>query len=373
MKKKVLILIDILHPSGAENMAINIAVKLKDSSAYSPFVCATRSGGVLEDKLRDSDIEYIVLGRNQSYEFHKFLPLRRIIRDKNVKILHAHKIGSNLWGSLLGSILGLPVISHFHAHHKSLESLNNLVAAKIINRFSSKIISISKYEKKRLINEEGITPSKIVTIYNGIDYSKYRSISDLDLKKRLDIRTETPLVGFVAAFRQQKNHELLMLTAREVLKKNPEVIFLLVGDGETRGKIERMAGELGIERNCRFTGFRNDIPDLISIFNVAVLSSHWEGLPLAVLEYMASSKPVVCTDVSGLSELVEDGVNGFLVKPGDYQEFSDKINTLLNDEELAYKMGKNGFYTVKNNFSEDMMMERIESLYDEILYDHKTS
>ena len=367
MKKVILVLIDILHPSGAENVAINIAVKLIDSSEYTPFVCSTRSGGVLEEKLKEYNVEYVILGRNHGYELHKFLPLKKIIREKNVQIIHAHKLGSNLWGSVLGRILGLPVVSHFHAHQKSLESFGNMIASKIINSFSNKVISISEYEKKRLIDEEGFTPSKVVTIYNGIDYSKYRNVPDIDLKKGLGIKTDSPVVGFVAAFRPQKDHELLLAAARGVIEKNPEAVFLLVGDGETREKIERMAWELGIGGNFRFTGFRKDIPELISIFDVAVLSSHWEGLPLAVLEYMASSKPVVCTDVSGISELIEEGVNGFLVKPGDHKTFADRINLLLNDKELSVSMGTRGLNTVKESFSEEVIMNEITSLYDEIL------
>jgi len=364
-------LIDLLHPSGAENVAINIAVKLKESSRYRPFVCASRSGGVLEEKLKKNDIEYAVLGRDHSYEFHKFLPLRKIIREKEIELIHAHKIGSNLWGSLIGRAWGVPVISHFHAHQKSLESLSYLIAAKIINRFSTSIISISEYEKLRLAEEEGITLSKIFTIYNGIDYSNYKSVPDEGTMKSLSIRKGAPVVGFVAAFRPRKDHELLMNSARVVIDQYPDTIFLLVGDGETREKIETMAEELGIKDNCRFTGFRNDIPELISTFGVAVLSSHWEGLPIAVLEYMASSKPVVCTNVSGMPELVRNGVNGFLVNPGDSGDFAEKIIKLLRDRELAKNMGNRGLETVRNSFSEEKMMEEIENLYGQILKDAK--
>jgi glycosyltransferase involved in cell wall biosynthesis len=367
MRKGILTLIDLLHPSGAENVAINIAVKLKESSRYRPFVCASRSGGVLEEKLKKNDIEYTVLGRDHSYEIHKFLPLRKIIREKEIRLIHAHKIGSNLWGSLIGRAWGLPVISHFHAHHKSLESLSYLIAAKIINRFSNSIISISEYEKLRLAKEEGITQSKIVTIYNGIDYGNYKSVPDEDTIRSLGIGKGAPVVGFLAAFRPQKDHELLMNSARVVIEQRPDTVFILIGDGETRGKIETMAEELGIKDNCRFTGFRNDIPDLISTFDVAVLSSHWEGLPIAVLEYMASSKPVVCTNVSGMPELVRNGVNGFLVSPSDSGNFAEKIIKLLQDRELAQNMGRKGLETVRSSFSEQKMMKEIENLYDEIL------
>src|SRR3990167_1946233 len=219
MKKGVLTFIDILHSEGAENVAVNIAVKLAESGEYNPVVCVTRRGGVLENILTASNIKYYILNRNNVYDIHKFLPLRNIIKENNISIIHAHKIGSDLWGSIIGKLLGIPVISHFHAHHISLRNLTFMATAKIIGSFSSKIISISEFERQRLIVEEGIPYSKIVTIYNGINYEKYQKKANAALRKQLGIGSESSVVGIVAAFRDQKNHELFILAANEILKK----------------------------------------------------------------------------------------------------------------------------------------------------------
>lgn len=367
MKKGILTFIDILHSEGAENIAVNITIKLAESGEYNPVVCATRRGGVLENTLKASNIKYYILNRNNFYDIHKFLPLRNIIRENNISIIHAHKIGSNLWGSIFGNLFGIPVISHFHAHHKSLEDLAFLAAARIIGSLSRNIISISEFERQRLIVEEGIPSSKIVTIYNGIDYEKYQRKANDELRKQLGIEPGSSVVGIVAAFREQKNHELFILAANEIFKKNQKVMFVLIGDGVTREKIEKMVSDLGITNNVIFTGARRDVPDILSIIDVGVLSSHWEGLPLAVLEYMAASKPVVSTDVSGLSEVIENGVNGFLVPAGNFQALAEKINLILENKALASEMGKNGFSTVKYKFSEEVMMSRVKSLYNETL------
>lgn len=370
MKKGILILSDVLHSEGAENVAVNIAVGLKDSNEYTPIVCTTRRGGVLEKVLKDNDVKYISLGRNHSYEAHKFLPLKQIIKEENVKIIHAHKLGSNFWGSILGSLFKIPVISHSHGGHapaNSRRNYYNLLEGKLVGKLSYKIIAISEYERRRLIEEEGILPSKIITIYNGIESSKYKIKPNLDIKRQLDIKTDSPVVGIIAAFRPQKNHELFLLAAREVLKENRNVYFLLVGDGVTRERMEKLASELAITKNCLFTGVREDIPDIISIIDVGVLSSHWEGLPLAVLEYMASCKPVISTNVSALSELVQDNINGFLVPPGDYEMLAQKMSLLLDNKDLALEMGRNGFSIVKESFTAESMIKRIEDLYTEIL------
>jgi len=367
MKKVVLTLIDILHSEGAENVAVNIAVNLKKSDDYVPIVCSTRGGGVLERVLYDNNVKYFCLNRKHSYQAYKFINLKKVIEEENVKIIHAHKIGSNFWGSMIGKFWKVPVISHFHAHHALIKSRGSLVAAKLIGKLSQKIISISEYERQRLIEEEGILPSKIVTIHNGIEYSKYKTTPSLDTKRKLGIKMDSPVVGIIAAFRPQKNHELFLLAAREILKKNKKVSFLLVGDGTTRKRAEGLASDLGIRENCLFTGYRDDIPDIISIIDVGVFSSHWEGLPIAALEYMASSKPIVSTSVSGLSEVVKDNFNGFLVPPGSYDQLAHRINLLLETEDLALEMGKNGFSILKEKFTEEFMMKRVKDLYGEVL------
>ena len=367
MKRCILTIIDILHSEGAENVAVNIAVKLAESSEYNPVVCVTRSGGVLEKTLKAHNIKYYILNRHKTHEIHKFLPIKNIIKENKVSLIHAHKIGSNLWGSIIGKLFRIPVISHFHAHHMSLEKLTYLAAAKIIGSFSSKIISISEFERQRLIIEEGIPYSKMVTIYNGINYEKFQKTANSGLKRELGIASRSLVVGIVAAFRSQKNHELFILAANEILKRNQNVQFILIGDGATRGKIERMVLNLGIKNNFIFTNARSDIPDILSIIDVGVLSSHWEGLPLAVLEYMAASKPVVSTDVSGMSEVIENGVNGFLVPAGNFQALAEKITMILDNKTLAMKLGKNGFSKVKYKFSEEVMMSSIKNLYSDVI------
>ena len=367
MKKKVLTLIDILHPSGAENMAINIAVKLNESDDYSPMVCATRRGGALEDKLKSAHIPYTVLNRNYIFEFYKFYELKKIFQHEQIKLIHAHKMGSNFWGSIIGKLFNIPVISHYHAHDIKVKNRINQLSNKITGILSSKIISVSDSEKQRLVKNDGVEPSKIITIHNGIDYEKYHVAPRSDIKTQLGIPKESQVVGIVAAIIEIKNHELFLLTAREILKQNTTVKFLIVGDGDRRAAIEKLASELKIHDDVIFTGFRNDVADIISIMDVGILTSHSEGIPVTLLEYMSSSKPVVCTDVGGISELVEDNVSGFLVPPNDYQAFATKIYRLLTDEELARKMGASAYERVRENFSEGIMMEKIKRVYDDIL------
>ena len=365
MKTNVLILVDELKSAGAESLAIDIALKLKVSTRYTPLVCATRCGGELEGKLRANQIEYFVMHRDGLYKLHSFSLLRKIFRDHNIQIIHAHKIGSSFWGGILGKLRNVPVvIAHFHGKSPGWKTS---VAETIAARLCHKIVTVSECETQRLVHQEGIPPHKVMTIYNGIELAKYKNGSKVDLKSQFRVPVGNPVVGILAELRAEKNHDVFLLAASEVLKEKRNVYFLIIGDGERRTALENRAAELGIARNCIFTGFIKNVPDILSIIDIGVLSSTREALPLALLEYMACGKPMVATSVGGIPEIVEDGINGFLIRPGEASALAQKIKLLVDDKSLAVKMGRNGLLIAEQKFSDAVMMKKIENLYGETL------
>lgn len=367
MPPRVVILIDALHSEGAENVAVAIAVNLRRRGRFEPIVCATRWGGVLEEVLKKNDVSCLLLNRRSALHVHKFLPLRKLIKKENARLIHAHKVGSNFWGSLVGKSTGVPVISHFHSHQGKAGRRSAIAAARLAGRLSCRIVAISEYERKRLIEDEGLPAEKLVTIYNGIDLARYRTSNGAGIRDELGIDEHAPVIGIVAAFRLEKNHRLFVDAAAVILETYPSAVFVFVGDGELRSDVERYAEEKGVAPACRFTGFRKDVDAIISGLDVGVLCSDWEGLPLVLLEYMASAKPVVSTNVSGVSEVVEDGASGFLVSPGDRGALAEKIIELLANEDLRRRFGDRGRRVVTEKFSDETMMQRVHALYEETL------
>jgi len=363
MKQSVLILIDTLRSAGAENVAVNVAALLKDSEGFAPVVCATRYGGVLEEILKDKNVKYISLNRYKPYEAYKLFFLRKIIRNENVQIIHANKLGSNFWGCIFGKIHKIPVITHIHG---PAYSWKDLMVDWVIEKLSDKIIAVSEQEKRRLI-EEGVSPSKIVMIYNGINFTNYKTEPNLDIKRKFGLKIDARVIGISAGLRPEKKHETFFLAAKEVLQEKDDVYFFIVGDGARRNELEDFVSKLGISKKCLFAGFVSNIPEILSIIDIGVLSSEREGIPLALLEYMASSKPVISTNVGGVPEVVQDGINGFLVPPGDYKMLAHRMLLLLDDKDLASKMGKNGLLILKQKFTASSMISKIEDLYTEVL------
>jgi len=365
MKKGVLILVDKLKAAGAENLAVNIAIKLKDSSRYVPVVCATRSGGESEERLKANNVEYFLLHREHPYQFYKFSLLRKILKEYNIQVIHTHKMGSNFWGSIVGRIARTRVIlGHVHGQ---VRGWKNIVVERIASNLSNKLIAVSESERQRIIREENIAPAKIVTIYNGIDLTKFRTTGDADIRHQFGLDITTPTIGISAELRSEKNHETFLLAAREVLKERRDPRFLIIGDGQERQKLEVFAVNLGITENCIFTGFIKNIPAMLSVLDVGVLSSTMEALPLTLLEYMAASKPIIATNVGGIPEIVQNGVNGFLFQPGDFMTLAEKIKLLLDQRSLAMEMGRNGRMLATQKFSEEAMMAKVEDLYTGML------
>jgi glycosyltransferase involved in cell wall biosynthesis len=368
MKKNVLILVDHLARAGAETVAVQIAVGLKNSNRYDPWLCATRSGGPLEDLLRKAGVEYLVLGRSRTYEIHKFSLLARTIRQKNVQVLHSHKMGSNLWGSVMGRLNKVPaVITHVHGQR---HSASERAAGKLITSLSDRVIVVSEFEKTAFVGGKADIAAKVVTVYNGIDLSRTPRPDTTLVRQGLGLpANRRRFVGVVAGLRPEKDIHSFLRAAKAVSNTFDDVHFLIVGDGGEMNRLKDYAATLGISERCLFTGFRSDAFDLTSILDVGVLSSTREGLPLALLEYLALSKPVVATRVGGIPEAVEDGVNGFLVRAGDHEDMGRRIILLLQNRELAANMGQAGQRICREKFGLESMLSNIESIYDEVLSD----
>jgi len=171
----------------------------------------------------------------------------------------------------------------------------------------------------------------------------------------------------IALFRPQKAYDEFIEAADYVIKHGGDCHFICVGDGPTRCFIERMVVDRGLEDRISFLGYRNDTPDILSNCNIVVLASHFEGLPITILEAMAAGLPVVTSDVGGVKEAVIHGETGFLIPPGDCRGMAQAMYKLLINKELARSMGQAGRQRVRRFFDITVNYERTLKLYTELL------
>jgi len=211
----------------------------------------------------------------------------------------------------------------------------------------------------------GIPAAKITTINNGIDLVPFASATPTlaeEIKKG-----DRLLIGTVGRLVSQKGMDYFLRAAREVLNEMPEALFAVVGDGPDREKLERLTQELGIERHVVFTGSRADMPHVYASFDVFVLASLDEGLPMAVLEALASNRAVVATQVGAVPKVIVSGQTGMLVKAADVPGLADAILVLLRNPELRARLGRNGSALVHKQFSSRVMSQEYLRLYEQPL------
>jgi glycosyltransferase involved in cell wall biosynthesis len=185
-------------------------------------------------------------------------------------------------------------------------------------------------------------------------------------RAQLGLPAEGPIVGCVGRLVPVKDHDTFFEAARRVLQARPDTTFVLAGDGESRDRLQRVATDMLGDR-VRFLGWVHDLPTLYAAFDVVALTSKLEGTPVALIEAAAAGKPVVATNVGGVSEVVRDGNTGLLVPPRDAVAVAANVLTLLDDPQGAARMGEEGARWVRDRFSDRRMADDLTELYDSLL------
>jgi glycosyltransferase involved in cell wall biosynthesis len=230
-------------------------------------------------------------------------------------------------------------------------------------------IAVSFAVKDFLVKNLGINSSKIAVVHNGIEANSFRlcSLAKEDKKSEFGFTQSDKIIGTVARIHKQKGHAYLLAAAREVIERFPTAKFLIVGDGPLKNGMEKLSLELGISENVIFTGFYRDIPGILSVLDVFVLPSLWEGLPITILEAMSMKKAVIATRVSGNPEVIEDNVTGILVPSKDSHSLAQAIIRLVENEDARLKMGEAGYNRVSRLFSVKKMVEETAAIYERLI------
>jgi len=368
---RVVTLTDHLSLSGgAERIAALVAMRL-DPGRFDRVICATRT---VDEAARKeciaAGVRVLALRRRSTYAIWNWLPLARLLRRERVDVLHAHKFRSNVWAAVLGALMRVPVVvAHEHGWEhpgRIVRFMNRWVVAKRCDE----ILVVSRSERTRLIEVDGIPPDRVNLMSNGIP--DLTPTVGRDIRKELRIPAHSPIIGSVAVLRPEKALEVLIEAAEIVVSQRADAKVLIVGSGPEDEKLLSLIESLGLGKVVLLTGERSDIPDLVSAIDIAVCCSDREGSPLSVMEYMAAGKPVVATNVGGLPEMVEDGVNGLLVEKRDAKALADAILRLIADENLRERLGAAGKELQAKEFSLDAMVERTEALYEELVKDSRS-
>ena len=307
------------------------------------------------------------------------LKLSKIIRSENIHIVHTQGGRDDFYARVAGRIAKVPVVVNTVATLVEgydvtfLKKIVYVLCDRLTERFVDQFIVVSESLRKTIIRNHGIQPDKVIKIYNGIELDQYQPHpgSREKIRKEFLISEEEFLVGTAGRLVYEKGFEFLIRSVQKVLKTFPKTKFLLVGDGPLKMKLENLARELGIMEYCIFSGFRDDIPEILSSLDLFVLPSILEGHPIVILEAMAMAKPIVASDINGVREQIENGRTGVLVPRGDPQALAEAINQLLKDKSKAKALGMEARKRAEAMFDLKHQIPLYEEVYKQLLYEKR--
>ena len=297
--------------------------------------------------------------------------VRRVLRGERVDILNTHSFIDGWVGALaarLGS--GVKVI---RTRHLANPVSNRPLTRWLYTRLTDAVVTTGEALRRRLIQENGLDPRKIVSIPTAVDLRRFGPATQHSSgpRRELGIGAAAPLIGTIAMLRRMKGHDVFLDAAALVRARIPTARFLVVGDipsaSTVKDELIERADRLGIHKYVVFAGYRDDIPEVLSDLDCVVLAStRSEGLPQVIAQALAMARPVVATDVGATSELIQNRATGILVPPNDPSALAEGILSVLREPERAAQWAQAGQACVRAGYGLPQMADQVERLYQRL-------
>jgi glycosyltransferase involved in cell wall biosynthesis len=363
--RRITTMVDSLLAGGAERVAVELACGL-DRSRFEPHVLVTRGDGPLRELLERAEVPFTILGREDALEL---APWRRAHRHlvERADLLHSHKFGSNAWGALLARTARVPLVVHEHNFSEQASRSRSLIDRRWIATRARRVLCVSD-SVAEVERSCGVPERLIEVVPNGVrlDAAWPRGAA----RAELGIRERSFTIGIVGRLRPEKAHEVLLEAVADLARSGRDVRLCVVGDGPRRAELQLLAASLGIDSRVTWAGERRDAATLAAAFDVGVVCSHWEGLPLAALESMAAGVPLVASAVGGLPTLLADGA-GVLVPPADPAALATALRSLLDDPAHLERTARAGRERIAGRYSFEAMVDHVQQTYDAVLAEQR--
>lgn len=308
------------------------------------------------------------------HDLRTLIALIRLLRRIRPHIVHTHLAKAGLLGRIAARLAGVPIVIHtFHGnvlqgYFGRAVSFVFLTLERFLARLTTSVVAISDGQAAEIERLGIARGTKLVRIPLGLDLLPFLNPPIGRLRQELGLSVTDPLVGIVARLVPIKSVEVFVDAAARLRESNAGITFVVVGDGELRGKLEQQAGRLGVAGAVHFLGWRADLAAIYADLDILVLTSRNEGTPVSIIEAMASARAVVATRVGGVPDLLESPECGITVPRGDSAAVADAIRVLLADPDRRARLGAAGRQRVYPEFDISTLVRRIEALYEQLLH-----
>ena len=373
MKKHILVILPYLNQGGTEKQALSLIEGLGDR--YKISLLAPDGKGASKFKALP------ILQREFTrwdFNFFKGLPeliagIKEIQKEQAIDLVHVHG-AHELMLPVRWVLRKVPIIFTVHGYHGDGAQFSYQMSCWFSNWLATEVISVCEAEYN-LLRELGLNEKKLHLIYNGVKEPILDPTKSMELAERFRLNPETQIILGTAARLNEAKGLTYLLKAFAALTPSPsptgrgekELRLVIAGTGELEASLKQEAQDLGISDRVIFTGYLDDLPNLMQLFDIFVLPSLQEACSLACAEAMSQAKPVVGTCVGGIAEQVSDRQTGFIVMPRDPDDLAAKLAELINDRELRDRFAKSGYARYRELFSSEIMLTKTSNLYNSLI------
>lgn len=377
MAAKVVHLVTRLDLGGAQQNTLH-TVRHLDRALYEPVLVCGRGGMLDGEASADSSIrtvfvDSLVRDLDPFHDLLALLELTKLLLAERPAVLHTHSSKAGILGRLAAALAGVPVVVHtyhgfgFHDRQPAPVKALYVFLERLCARFTDALVFVSK-SNMAYAAAHGIAARETALIRSGVKLAGLPApVEAGKLKMSAGIGMHKKLVVSVGNLKPQKNAADFVAAAAIVLAQIPEARFVFLGDGPQRAALEARAFALGLEGKVLFLGWRRDTAQWLASADVFVMTSLWEGLPRSLVEAMKSGLPSVCYATDGVTDLIEDGVNGYRVEAGDFAALASRVTAILKDEALGKRLGAAATASIGHEFDIDGMVRSQETLYERLL------
>jgi glycosyltransferase involved in cell wall biosynthesis len=343
-----------------------------------PLLFAMRSKTATAEHTTETRYQRVVLPFRWYLDPRSYVPLRRLAHSLGINVIHVHSSRDTWRGMLLAGVLRRSAVLLYTKHSgtppgsRKTDPLHRLLVRRL-----DALVANSHYIRENTLETYTIEPSKVKVIHYGLgDEAVGDSKRAAQMRRRLGIEQDAPVVGMVASLSEGKRQDLLIRAAKRISADHPECRFLIVGvpgQIEYARKIRGLIETLDLERQVLMPGFLGDIPSLMLTLDLLVLPSNNEAFGIVLLEAMANGRAIVGSNSGAIPEIVRHGVNGLLFAPGDSDSLAQEILRLIRSPEEREGMGEQGKKAFHERFRLEREVHDTEELYRSLLERQRTT